>query len=120
MKVGARDVAIWPTAVEYARDNPEETVYFVSSNDRDFTKGSAGYPSPMAEDVADLGKRLVHLTNLEELLETIAPSVAADEADVRGLLELQTTFVADRSLQAWGSLGKRSQFQVTTQDGERA
>ncbi|MFC8495615.1 PIN domain-containing protein [Streptomyces sp. NPDC057235] len=120
VKVGARDVAIWLTAVEYAREHPDETVYFVSSNHRDFTKGGAGYPSPMAEDIAGLGERFVHLTDLEELLETVAPGVAADAAAVRGLVELQTTFVADRCLHSWGSLERRSQFQVTTQDGEHA
>ncbi|MDQ1013194.1 hypothetical protein QFZ82_007679 [Streptomyces sp. V4I23] len=43
VKVGARDVAIWLTAVEYAREHPDETVYFVSSNHKDFGKGGA-YP----------------------------------------------------------------------------
>ncbi|MBP5859145.1 hypothetical protein F6456_00030 [Streptomyces sp. LBUM 1484] len=72
VKVGARDVAIWLTAVEYAREHPDETVYFVSSNHTDFTKGEGRYPAPMDNDVADLGNRFVHLTNLAELLKTLA------------------------------------------------
>ncbi|WP_327161939.1 PIN domain-containing protein [Streptomyces zaomyceticus] len=118
VKVGARDVAIWLTAVEYARDHPDETVYFVSNNHRDFTKGDAGYPWPMNTDIADLGDRFVHLTNLAELLETVAPKVEVDVADVRGLLELQSKHIAERATTTWGSLETRSHFEVTTQSGE--
>lgn len=39
VKVGARDAAIWLTAVEYARQHPDETVYFVSKNTKDFGDG---------------------------------------------------------------------------------
>ncbi|MGW3728328.1 PIN domain-containing protein [Streptomyces sp. NPDC000851] len=49
-KTGFRDTAIWMSAIEYARINPEETVYFVSSNTRDFGDGTA-YPDPMDQDV---------------------------------------------------------------------
>ncbi|MEV4968636.1 PIN domain-containing protein [Streptomyces sp. NPDC024062] len=97
VKVGSRDVAIWLTAVEYARDHPEETVYFVSGNHRDFTKGEADYPPPMDTDVEEFGDRFVHLTSLSELLEIFAPRADADERDVRGLLELHAEYVAARA-----------------------
>ncbi|MFJ2883420.1 PIN domain-containing protein [Streptomyces sp. NPDC087272] len=45
-KTGARDAAIWLTAVEYARSNPAEIVYFVSNNTEDFGDGSS-FPEPM-------------------------------------------------------------------------
>jgi hypothetical protein len=40
VKTGCRDAAIWLTAVEYAREHPEKTVYFVSRDTKDF--GDAG------------------------------------------------------------------------------
>ncbi|MFE5483041.1 PIN domain-containing protein [Streptomyces sp. NPDC056527] len=115
VKVGARDVAIWLTAVEYARDHPDQKVYFVSNNHKDFTKGSS-YPPPMDDDVADLGARFVHLTNLDELLETIAPKAPVDEADARGLLEFHTEYVALRAQKLW-SRGT-SPIHVRTREGE--
>ncbi|GAB3004540.1 hypothetical protein GCM10023080_082730 [Streptomyces pseudoechinosporeus] len=47
---GGRDAAIWLTAVEYAREHPEETVYFVSRNTKDFGDGTA-YPPLMDQDL---------------------------------------------------------------------
>lgn len=118
VKVGARDVAIWLTAVEYAREHPNETVYFVSSNHRDFTKGGAGYPPPMDSDVAGLGDRFMHLTNLDELLETVAPQVEVNTADVRGLLRTHTEYVTDCARQVWKNNSGITPFNVRTQDGE--
>ncbi|MEV6400811.1 PIN domain-containing protein [Streptomyces sp. NPDC051907] len=115
VKVGARDVAIWLTAVEYAREHPDETVYFVSNNHRDFTKGDA-YPPPMDADVADLGDRFVHLTNLDELLETVAPRVPVSEADALGLLTFHTEYVALTAQSVW-SRGT-APIHVRTREGE--
>ncbi|MFJ9576158.1 PIN domain-containing protein [Streptomyces sp. NPDC101191] len=115
VKVGARDVVIWLTAVEYARENPDETVYFVSSNHKDFTKGGGAYPPPMDSDVAQLGDRFVHLTNLAELLESIAPKLQVDAADVRGVLELHTEYVKYRARKSWRSI---TPFDVRTRQGE--
>ncbi|MFF0734107.1 PIN domain-containing protein [Streptomyces chartreusis] len=42
-KTGSRDAAIWLSAVEYAHQFPDVTVYFVSANTRDF---GAGPPTP--------------------------------------------------------------------------
>ncbi|WP_251049623.1 MULTISPECIES: PIN domain-containing protein [unclassified Streptomyces] len=53
VKIGGRDAAIWLSAVEYAREHPDETVYFVSSNTKDFGHGNA-YEYPMDEDLAGL------------------------------------------------------------------
>ncbi|MFJ2745361.1 PIN domain-containing protein [Streptomyces sp. NPDC087440] len=101
VKVGARDVTIWLTAIEYAREHPDETVYFVSNNHKDFTKGDANYPPPMDADVAGLGERFIHLTNLGEVLETVAPHIQVQEADIHGLLEKQTGYITDIARTRW-------------------
>lgn len=78
-KTGARDAAIWLTAVEYARQHTEETVYFVSSNTRDFGDGTLdGYPHPMAEDLEGLDDRFVHVTSLDDVLPRFAQPTEAD------------------------------------------
>ncbi|MFC9625017.1 PIN domain-containing protein [Streptomyces sp. NPDC056930] len=84
-KVGARDAAIWMTAVEYAREHSEETVYFVSNNAEDFGDGSA-YPFPMDIDVAGLGDRFVLLTSLGGVLDKFATPVEIDDDQVRATL----------------------------------
>ncbi|WP_431789280.1 DUF4935 domain-containing protein [Streptomyces sp. G9] len=88
-KTGARDALIWLTAVEYAREHPEETVCFVSGNTRDFGKGSP-YAPPMAQDVADLGDRFVHLTTLDEVIKRFTRPAEADEALAAEILGLPT------------------------------
>ncbi|MEU6381919.1 PIN domain-containing protein, partial [Streptomyces sp. NPDC046909] len=89
-KGGSRDAAIWLSAVEYARQHPDETVYFVSGNTRDFTDGSA-YPSPMDRDVAELGGRFVHLTALDEVIERFTEEAETDQGAVRKALELMAS-----------------------------
>ncbi|WP_148587969.1 PIN domain-containing protein [Streptomyces sp. WAC01526] len=78
-KMGARDALIWLTAVEYAREHPQETVYFVSGNTRDFGKGST-YAPPMDQDVAGLGDRFVHLTTFDEVIKRFTKPGETDEA----------------------------------------
>ncbi|PGH49320.1 PIN domain-containing protein [Streptomyces sp. Ru87] len=78
-KTGARDALIWLTAVEYAREHPEETVCFVSGNTMDFGKGST-YAPPMDQDVAGLGDRFVHLTTLDEVIKRFTKPAETDEA----------------------------------------
>ncbi|MBG7704788.1 DUF4935 domain-containing protein [Streptomyces sp. MC1] len=77
-KTGARDAAIWLSAVEYARNHPNETVYFVSSNIRDFGDGTA-YKPPMDADVAGLGDRFVQLTNMDQVIARFTESTETDE-----------------------------------------
>lgn len=118
-KVGGRDVAIWLTAIEYARDNPDETVYFVSSNHKDFTKGGgASYPPPMDRDVEDLGERFKHLTNLGEVLALVAPQIDVEESEVRPLLaERDADFIQEMIAHLWGAAPSRGTFQVMTKAG---
>ncbi|MBP5930476.1 PIN domain-containing protein [Streptomyces scabiei] len=86
VKVGARDAAIWLSAIEYAREHPDETVYFVSSNTKDFTDGSS-YAAPMDRDVEGLGGRFVHLTSLDEVISRLTEPAETDEELVRKILE---------------------------------
>ncbi|MFJ8296649.1 PIN domain-containing protein [Streptomyces sp. NPDC094447] len=118
VKVGARDVAIWLSAVEYARGHPKETVYFVSSNHKDFTKGGASYPSPMNVDLEGLEGRFRHLTNLGDVLALVAPRVTADGDEVRDLLTRKHTKWLHKMVQnVWGHHNAPKPFPVMTQAG---
>jgi hypothetical protein len=76
-KVGARDAAIWLSAIEYARDHSDETVYFVSQ-DNDFKP--TAYPTLMRADLDGLGElRFVHLTTFQELVDRFTESTTPDE-----------------------------------------
>ncbi|MFF7975926.1 PIN domain-containing protein [Streptomyces sp. NPDC007905] len=85
VKTGGRDAAIWLTAVEYAREHPEETVYFVSKNTADFGDGTA-YPSPMDKDLEGIEDRFVHLTSLGEVVKMFTVPTKVDEGQVRAIL----------------------------------
>ncbi|MEU7323413.1 PIN domain-containing protein [Streptomyces griseoviridis] len=84
-KVGARDAAIWLTAVEYARDHPEESVFFVT-NDSDFHGGGAPLRHPLPQDLEGLEDRFVLFTSLDEVVTKFATEVEAPEDDVRSML----------------------------------
>lgn len=80
VKTGGRDAAIWLTAVEFAKDNPDETVYFVSSNTGDFGDGST-YQEPMSGDLAGVEDRFVHLTALDSVVDLFAQPDETSSAD---------------------------------------
>ncbi|KAF3465941.1 PIN domain-containing protein [Streptomyces sp. Tu 3180] len=88
-KTGARDTAIWLSAVEYAREHPDETVYFVSANTKDFSNGSSPLPFPMNRDIVGMEDRFQILTSIEDLAalftETtdITAEAAAEALDIR-------------------------------------
>ncbi|MFD5670617.1 PIN domain-containing protein [Streptomyces anthocyanicus] len=86
IKTGSRDAAIWLTAVEYAREHEDETVYFVSDNTGDFGDGSS-YPYPMDEDLKGIKDRFVHLTSLTEVVERFATRTSVSEDEAREPLE---------------------------------
>ncbi|GGX56405.1 PIN domain-containing protein [Streptomyces chartreusis] len=85
-KVGARDAAIWLTAVEYARAHQDETVYFVSNNTEDFGDGTA-FPTPMDRDITGLEERFFLFTSLDGVLTKFATELEASVGDVQALLE---------------------------------
>ncbi|MFI5704840.1 PIN domain-containing protein [Streptomyces xanthochromogenes] len=85
VKTGYRDVAVWMSAIDYAEAHPEETVYFVSSNTKDFGDGVT-HAFPMRQDLRDLGGRFVHLTSLDEVLTRFTEPAEIDLDSVQNLL----------------------------------
>ncbi|MET7720663.1 PIN domain-containing protein [Streptomyces mirabilis] len=81
VKTGSRDAAIWLTAVEYAREHPDETVYFVSKNTDDFGDGSS-YKVPMSTDLQGLEDRFKHYTSLDPVVDQFTQPTEVDEAAV--------------------------------------
>ncbi|WP_381792964.1 PIN domain-containing protein [Streptomyces niveus] len=87
-KTGARDAAIWLTAVEYAREHPQEPVYFVSNNTEDFGDGTS-FQSPMNEDLDGLRDRFVLFTSLDGVLTKFAAESPVPEEELTSLLKLE-------------------------------
>ncbi|MEU6814027.1 PIN domain-containing protein [Streptomyces sp. NPDC046860] len=85
VKTGARDAAIWLTAVEYARDHPDETVYFISKNTDDFGHGTS-YAEPMGSDLKGLEGRFKHYTSLDPVVAQFTQPTEVDEAAVQARL----------------------------------
>lgn len=111
IKTGARDVAIWLTAIEYAHAHPDETVYFVSGNTSDFTDGKGSYPAPMDADLTRAGRKFFHLTALSDLLEQLAPAVDVKSEDVEQKLR-DSAYVWAEAHRAWSSGGAALSFPV--------
>lgn len=85
IKTGARDAAIWLSAIEYAREHPDETVYFASSNTKDFGDGT-DYPPLLKQDLAGLEDRFVHWTSLAQVVSHFTEQVETDMDVVTELL----------------------------------
>ncbi|MFF6888615.1 PIN domain-containing protein [Streptomyces sp. NPDC012421] len=85
-KTGSRDAAIWLTAVEYARKNRQETVYFVSNNTEDFGDGTS-FPEPMDKDIAGMEDRFFVFTSLDGVLTKFATELTASTRDIQALLD---------------------------------
>ncbi|WP_199577551.1 PIN domain-containing protein [Streptomyces sp. CRB46] len=86
-KTGSRDAAIWLSAVEYAEEHPDETVFFVSANTKDFGDGTS-YPYPMNKDIADAGvsDRFILMTSLDEVASHFTEPAEVDEGLVAEIL----------------------------------
>ena len=84
-KSGARDAAIWLSVIDYLRANPTETVYFVTSNTKDFGDGSA-YQDPMSEDLDDMAPRLTYLTSFDDCISRFRTTIDVNLEDARELL----------------------------------
>lgn len=85
-KTGARDAAIWLSAVEYAKEHGDQTVYFVSDNTRDFGDGTS-YADPMRTDIAELRERFVHLTGLGEVIDRFTESTTVEQDVIQRAVE---------------------------------
>ncbi|WP_457029305.1 PIN domain-containing protein [Kitasatospora sp. P5_F3] len=83
-KTGARDAVIWLTAVEYAREHPDEIIRFVS-RDSDFRRVTESGRS-LQQDIEDLEDRFHTYTTLGEVLAEFATSVTVTAEQVTNLL----------------------------------
>ncbi|WP_424886521.1 PIN domain-containing protein [Streptomyces sp. SAI-126] len=108
-KTGARDAAIWLSAIEYAQAHEDETVYFVSENTRDFGDGTS-YAGAMADDVASLGDRFVHLTGLSEIIDRFTEPAETDPEVIRQ--QLSSPEAVQTIKQAAGRLGGASGMDI--------
>ncbi|MFB8402194.1 PIN domain-containing protein [Streptomyces sp. NPDC055912] len=86
-KTGARDAAIWLTAVDYAETHEDETVYFVS-NDSDMSKDGQFHPE-MQQDLIGMEDRFHLFTSLDDVVTKFATGVEATPDDVRELLDTE-------------------------------
>uniref|UniRef100_UPI003F495A4E PIN domain-containing protein n=1 Tax=Streptomyces achromogenes TaxID=67255 RepID=UPI003F495A4E len=86
-KTGARDAAIWLTAVEYAEAHKDETVYFVSK-DSDMSEDGQFLPE-MQKDIAGMEHRFHLFTSLDDVVTKFATEVEARAEDVRELLDTE-------------------------------
>lgn len=95
-KIGARDAAIWLTAIEYAQEHPEETVYFASANTSDFGSGDE-HPTLVRRDVEKAQGRFRHWTSLDEALAEFAKPVEGDDSLAKSILESSRTIKGIRA-----------------------
>ncbi|MEW2317906.1 PIN domain-containing protein [Streptomyces bauhiniae] len=77
-KEGARDVAIWLSVVEYMRENPDEQVYFVTKNSKDFGDGS-DWPAPMDNDIKGMENRIRILPDMDAVISELTEEVKTSE-----------------------------------------
>ncbi|MDH6189140.1 hypothetical protein M2168_002172 [Streptomyces sp. CZ24] len=105
-KTNFRDAVIWMSAVEYARENPTETVYFISKNTTDFGDGTS-YQYPMADDIEQFGERFVHLTDGDEIVKRFTTQVSADVDEVATLVNSKRTRDELSSLALDGAMENR-------------
>ncbi|MFK0202085.1 PIN domain-containing protein [Streptomyces lavendulae] len=115
-KIGGRDAAIWLTAIEYAREHPDETVYFVSGNHRDFGDGESGYEYPMDQDLDGIEEHFVHLTKVDDLVARFAQPVEVDRGRVQASLAKAAGYVLAGFVEGLDAEG--SAFECTWADSE--
>ncbi|MFE9440744.1 PIN domain-containing protein [Streptomyces sp. NPDC006602] len=77
-KEGARDVAIWLSVVDFMKKYPNEQVYFVTKNSKDFGDGS-GWPSPMDADIQGMEHRITLLEDMDAVISEFTEEVPASE-----------------------------------------
>ncbi|WAE68459.1 PIN domain-containing protein [Streptomyces cavourensis] len=95
-KTGARDAAIWLTAVEYAEAHEHETVYFVSG-DSDMSENGQFLPE-MQQDIVGMEHRFHLFTSLDDVVTKFAKEAAASPEDVKELLETEDAYATVLSM----------------------
>ncbi|MEU0610265.1 PIN domain-containing protein [Streptomyces griseorubiginosus] len=92
-KIGARDAAIWLTAIDYAENHDDELVYFVSGNTTDFGDGT-NLPDAMFGDIVNFADRFEALTSLDEVISRFTKPVEADAEQVEDVLRTPSSLAA--------------------------
>lgn len=77
---GGRDAAIWFSILDFLKQNPDEHVYFVTNNTKDFGDGSS-YKYPMNEDVRGLEDRLTMLKDFAQVVSEFTTEVSGKEEE---------------------------------------
>ncbi|MGW7244603.1 PIN domain-containing protein [Streptomyces sp. NPDC054804] len=91
---GGRDAAIWFSILDFLKQNPDEHVYFVTNNTKDFGEGSS-YKYPMNEDVRGLEDRLTMLRNFDQVVSKFTTEVSGEEAEEAAAQLLASPTVRD-------------------------
>ncbi|MFJ9565956.1 PIN domain-containing protein [Streptomyces fuscichromogenes] len=81
-KEGSRDSAIWATVLQEAKRDPDKTIYFVTSNSKDFGPDQALHPE-LATEVTAAGVAVEYLTDLKKVLAQFAERRAVPHDDPR-------------------------------------
>jgi hypothetical protein len=92
--VGARDSAIWLTAKRLAAEG--SSVMLVTNNTGDFGKGSLH--ANLADELSGMDDRLVYLTSLQALIETMAAKVSNPQISVAQAAEILTDSARSHAL----------------------
>lgn len=92
-KIGARDAAIWLTAIDYAEGHDDELVYFVSGNTTDFGDGTK-LPDAMFGDIVNVADRFEVLTSLDEVISRFTKPAEADVEQVVEALRTPSSLAA--------------------------
>ncbi|MFE6891982.1 PIN domain-containing protein [Streptomyces sp. NPDC057694] len=95
---GGRDAAIWFSVLEFLEQNPDEQVWFVTNNSKDFGDGSA-YRYPMDEDVRGLEHRLTVLQDFDQIVSHFTKEVSGADAEAAAAELLQSVAVRNRVAQ---------------------
>jgi hypothetical protein len=111
-KGGARDAAIWLTVTGYLKAHPDEHVYFVCNNAKDFGNGSS-YPAAMLDDLGDMKDRLTILASFDDVIARFTQPIEVDPRHAGNLLgELSAGVLAQAGHSAQATL-TRGPFEGT-------
>ncbi|WUS95166.1 hypothetical protein OHA46_00040 [Streptomyces sp. NBC_00708] len=77
---GGHDAAIWFSILDFLKQNPDEHVYFLINNTKDFGDGSS-YKYPMSEDIRGLEDRLTMLKDFAQVVSEFTTEVSGKVAE---------------------------------------
>jgi hypothetical protein len=91
-KEGSRDSAIWVTVLQEAKRDPKQTIYFVTSNSKDFGPDQVLHPE-LAAEVTETGVAVAYLGDLKNVLAQFAErrTVAHDDPRLKERIAASAT-----------------------------